>query len=109
MKLGYNKEKKEAICKKQLHGNRFSDTLINSLAHLGGLGDIAAGWKFADWAGLCMEFWVILYGGTIGCCITSVHNDNTVYLFVNIKWKLVIIGRFHAIMCNGQTSPYFSP
>lgn len=23
-----------------------------------------------------MEFWVILYGGTIGCCMTSIQNDN---------------------------------
>lgn len=23
-----------------------------------------------------MEFWVILYGGTIGCCMTSIQNGN---------------------------------
>lgn len=56
--------------------------------HLGGLGEIAAGWKFADWAGLCMEFWVILYGCTIGCCMTSVQRMKRKHLFMNINMKL---------------------
>lgn len=30
-----------------------------------------------------MEFWVILYGGTICCCNTSVNSENSVFVYYN--------------------------
>lgn len=30
-----------------------------------------------------MEFWVILYGGTICCCNTSVNGENSVFVYYN--------------------------